>query len=120
MHQMSKIEKAVNLGAVVVPLLATIAAVFLLWGDLVSTRDLAIMAVMYLLTATGITVGFHRLLTQRSFQTPKWLEYTFAVLGSMAVQGPVNSLVADHRKHNAFTDRDGDPHSPHAGHGDGA
>jgi stearoyl-CoA desaturase (delta-9 desaturase) len=117
---MSKIEKAVNLGAVVVPLLATIAAVFLLWGDLVSTRDLAIMAVMYLLTATGITVGFHRLLTHRSFQTPRWLEYTFAVLGSMAVQGPVNSWVADHRKHHAFTDRDGDPHSPHVGHGDGA
>ncbi len=116
---MSKIEKTVNLGAVVVPFLATIAAVVLLWGDLVSARDLAIMGVMYLLTATGITVGFHRLLTHRSFETPKWLEYTFAVLGSMAVQGPVNSWVADHRKHHAFTDRDGDPHSPHVGHGEG-
>ena len=112
MHQMSKIEKTVNLGAVVVPFLASIAAVFLLWGDLVSARDLAIMGVMYLLTAVGITVGFHRLLTHRSFQTPRWLEYTFAVLGSMAVQGPVNSWVADHRKHHAFTDKDGDPAQP--------
>ena len=77
------------------------------------------MAGMYLTTALGITVGFHRLLTHRSFQTPKWLEYAFAVLGSMAVQGPVNSWVADHRKHHAHTDKEGDPHSPHVGHGDG-
>ena len=75
---------------------------------------------MYLLTAVGITVGFHRLLTHRSFQTPKPLEYTFAVLGSMAVQGPVIAWVADHRKHHAHTDEEGDPHSPHVGHGGGA
>jgi stearoyl-CoA desaturase (Delta-9 desaturase) len=120
MHRMSKIEKTVNLGAVVVPFLATVAAAVLLWDDLVGVRDLAIMGAMYLMTAIGITVGFHRLLTHRSFQTPKWLEYTFAVLGSMAVQGPVNSWVADHRKHHAFTDREGDPHSPHVGHEEGA
>jgi stearoyl-CoA desaturase (delta-9 desaturase) len=74
---------------------------------------------MYLLTAIGITVGFHRLLTHRSFQTSKPVEYLFAVLGSMAVQGPVISWVADHRKHHAHTDEEGDPHSPHVGHGDG-
>ena len=74
---------------------------------------------MYLLTAVGITVGFHRLLTHRSFQTSKPLEYTFAVLGSMAVQGPVISWVADHRKHHAHTDEEGDPHSPHVGHDGG-
>ena len=68
---------------------------------------------MYLLTAVGITVGFHRLLTHRSFQTSKPLEYTFAILGSMAVQGPVIAWVADHRKHHAHTDEEGDPHSPH-------
>src|SRR5262249_5938442 len=70
----------------------------------------------YLLTAVGITVGFHRLLTHRSFQTSKPIEYAFAVLGSMAVQGPVVSWVADHRKHHAHTDVEGDPHSPHVGH----
>ena len=74
---------------------------------------------MYLLTAVGITVGFHRLLTHRSFQTSKPVEYAFAVLGSMAVQGPVISWVADHRKHHAHTDEEGDPHSPHVGHDGG-
>lgn len=119
MNEMTKIEKSVNLGAVVVPFIATGAAVVLLWNQWVSATDLAILAFMYAITAIGITVGFHRLLTHRSFQTPKPLEYTFAVLGSMAVQGPVNSWVADHRKHHAHTDKEGDPHSPHVGHGDG-
>jgi len=116
---MTKVEKTANLGAVVLPFLATVAAVVLLWNELVSPADLAIAAVMYLLTAIGITVGFHRLLTHRSFQTSKPIEYAFAIFGSMAVQGPVISWVADHRKHHAHTDVEGDPHSPHVGHGDG-
>ncbi|HVY78685.1 MAG TPA: fatty acid desaturase [Solirubrobacterales bacterium] len=116
---MTKLEKGVNLAAVVVPFLATLVAVALLWNRLVSATDLAIAAAMYLLTAVGITVGFHRLLTHRSFQTSKPLEYAFAVLGSMAVQGPVISWVADHRKHHAHTDSEGDPHSPHVGHAGG-
>jgi len=116
---MSRVEKGVNLAAVAVPFLATVGAIALLWNDLVGWADLAIMAAMYLLTATGITVGFHRLLTHRSFQTAKPLERLFAALGSMAVQGPVISWVADHRKHHAHTDVEGDPHSPHVGHGGG-
>jgi stearoyl-CoA desaturase (delta-9 desaturase) len=119
MGEMTKTEKAANLGAVVVPFAATLTAIALLWNSLVRPADLIIAAVMYLLTAVGITVGFHRLLTHRSFQTSKPLEYTFAVLGSMAVQGPVISWVADHRKHHAHTDEEGDPHSPHVGHDDG-
>jgi stearoyl-CoA desaturase (delta-9 desaturase) len=74
---------------------------------------------MYVLTGLGITVGYHRMLTHRSFQAPKPVEYAFAVLGSMAVQGPVMAWVADHRKHHAHADQEGDPHSPHVGHGDG-
>lgn len=116
---MSRTEKVANLGAVVIPFAATVAAIVLLWNELVAPADLAIAAGMYLLTAVGITVGFHRLLTHRSFQTSKPLEYTFAVLGSMAVQGPVISWVADHRKHHAHTDEEGDPHSPHLGHDGG-
>ena len=119
MGEMTRVEKTANLGAVVVPFAATVAAVALLWNSLVSPADLAIAAAMYLLTAISITVGFHRLLTHRSFQTSKPAEYAFAVLGSMAVQGPVISWVADHRKHHAHTDEEGDPHSPHVGHGDG-
>ncbi len=119
MGEMTRTEKIANLGAVVVPFVATLAAIVLLWNRLVSARDLEIAAVMYLLTAVGITVGFHRLLTHRSFQTSKPTEYTFAVLGSMAVQGPAISWVADHRKHHAHTDEEGDPHSPHVGHDGG-
>jgi stearoyl-CoA desaturase (delta-9 desaturase) len=116
---MSKAEKIANLGAVALPFAATLAAIALFWNRLVSPADLAIAAAMYLLTAIGVTVGFHRLLTHRSFQTPKPVEYLFAVLGSMAVQGPVISWVADHRKHHAHSDEEGDPHSPHVGHDGG-
>jgi stearoyl-CoA desaturase (delta-9 desaturase) len=113
MLEMSRTEKVVNLGAVVVPFAATLVAIVFLWNSWVSAADLVIAAAMYLLTAIGITVGFHRLLTHRSFQTYKPLEYLFAILGSMAVQGPAISWVADHRKHHAHTDEEGDPHSPH-------
>jgi len=119
MGEMTKLEKGANLGAVVVPFAATLAAIVLLWNSIVTPADLIIAAVMYLFTAIGITVGFHRLLTHRSFQTSKPIEYTFAILGSMAVQGPVISWVADHRKHHAHTDEEGDPHSPHVGHDGG-
>jgi len=118
--EMTTLEKGVNLAGVVIPFAATIVAVVLLWNQLVSVRDLAIMAVMYLVTAVGVTVGYHRLLTHRSFATSKPLEYAFAFLGALSVQGPVVSWVADHRKHHAHADREGDPHSPHVGHGDGA
>ena len=113
------LEKRVNLGAVILPFAAFIAAIVLLWNSAVSATDLGILAVMYVVTGLGVTVGFHRLLTHRSFAVPKPLEYTFAILGSMAVQGPVMSWVADHRKHHAHADEEGDPHSPHVGHGDG-
>jgi stearoyl-CoA desaturase (delta-9 desaturase) len=119
MGEMTRVEKVANLGAVVVPFLAVLTAIALLWNDVVNAADLIIATAMYLLTAVGITVGFHRLLTHRSFQTSKRFEYAFAVLGSMAVQGPVISWVADHRKHHAHTDEEGDPHSPHVGHGGG-
>src|ERR687884_261609 len=98
---MTTLEKRVNLLAVVVPFLATLAAVVLLWNSVVSATDLAILTALYFLTGLGITVGFHRLLTHRSFQAPKPVEYAFATLGSLAVQGAVMSWVADHRKHHA-------------------
>ena len=89
---MTKLEKRVNLAAVVLPFAAFLAAIVLLWNSAVSATDLAILAVMYVLTALGVTVGYHRLLTHRSFQVSKPLEYAFAILGSMAVQGPVIAL----------------------------
>jgi stearoyl-CoA desaturase (Delta-9 desaturase) len=116
---MTKLEKRVNLLAVALPFAGTLAAIVLLWNSVVSATDLAILAVMYVLTGLGVTVGFHRMLTHRSFQAPTPLEYVFAIFGSMAVQGPVIAWVADHRKHHAHADHEGDPHSPHVGHGDG-
>jgi stearoyl-CoA desaturase (delta-9 desaturase) len=116
---MTRAEKIANVGAVVVPFIATIVAIVLLWNEAVSAADLGIAAAMYLLTASGITIGYHRMLTHRSFQTSKPVEYAFATLGSMAVQGPVIGWVADHRKHHAHTDVEGDPHSPHVGHDSG-
>jgi stearoyl-CoA desaturase (delta-9 desaturase) len=117
---MTRTEKIVNVGAVIVPFAATVTAVALLPGTLVSPADLVIAAALYVQTALGNTIGYHRLLTHRSFATSKPLEYLFAAVGSMAVQGPVIGWVSDHRKHHAHSDRDGDPHSPHVGHGRGA
>ena len=116
---MTRLERNANIAAVIVPFLGVIAGAVLLWNHFLGPRDLAIFAVMYLLSAFGVTVGFHRLLTHRAFQTHRWLRYTLAVLGSLSLQGAVIDWVADHRKHHTFTDEDGDPHSPHAGAGAG-
>jgi stearoyl-CoA desaturase (delta-9 desaturase) len=115
----SRLHKILNLTGVLLPFAGFIVAIVLLWGEWVGWSDLAILAVLYVATGLGITLGFHRMLTHRSFQTSKPVEYALAILGSMAVQGPVMSWVADHRKHHAHTDKDGDPHSPHTGHGAG-
>src|SRR5918998_6186732 len=116
---MTRLQRNGNIAAVVVPFLAFVIAIPLLWNSVVGWTDLAIFAGVYLSSALGITVGFHRMLTHRAFETYRPVKYLFAALGSMAVQGPVIGWVADHRKHHAFTDEDGDPHSPHVGHGDG-
>ncbi|MDX6616339.1 MAG: hypothetical protein QOD60_1430 [Solirubrobacterales bacterium] len=116
---MTRAEKAINLAGIVVPFLGVAVAIVLLWNQAVSTHDLVIMAVMYLITSIGITVGYHRLLTHRSFATSKPLEYAFAFVGAMALEGPPVIWVSDHRKHHAHADEEGDPHSPHVGRGDG-
>jgi stearoyl-CoA desaturase (delta-9 desaturase) len=116
---MTRAHRISNLIGAIVPFIAFLAAIALLWNEYVGWHDLAVLALMYVITGLGITVGYHRMLTHRSFQTYKPLEYMWAFLGSMAVQGPVIAWVADHRKHHAHTDEAGDPHSPHVGHGDG-
>jgi stearoyl-CoA desaturase (delta-9 desaturase) len=116
---MTRTERIANLLGVVVPFAGVIVAIVLLWRRAVDVADLAILAGMYLVTASAVTVGFHRLLTHRAFATYPWIERTFALLGSLAVQGSVLDWVADHRKHHAHTDREGDPHSPHVHHSGG-
>jgi stearoyl-CoA desaturase (delta-9 desaturase) len=106
-------KEQLALGAfILVPFLAVVAAVPIAWGGWFGWRDLAIMVVMYAVTGHGITVGFHRLFTHKSFKPNRVVKNVLAIAGSMAIQGPVVRWVADHRKHHKFSDRDGDPHSP--------
>jgi stearoyl-CoA desaturase (delta-9 desaturase) len=116
---MSRLQRNANIAAVIIPFVAVLAAIPLLWNTLIGWTDVGIMVGIYLATAFGITIGFHRLLTHRAFETYRPIKYLFAILGSMAVQGPVIGWVADHRKHHAHTDEEGDPHSPHVGDGSG-
>ncbi|MBA2516682.1 MAG: acyl-CoA desaturase [Solirubrobacterales bacterium] len=109
----SSLERRITVTAVVLPFVGFLAALWLLWGGAVTGLDLGIMAVMYILVGFGVTIGFHRLFTHRSFEAKPWLRALLAVLGSMSIQGAVIHWVADHRKHHTFTDEEGDPHSPH-------
>ena len=111
-------RKLANLTAVVLPFVGLLAAIVLLWNRAVGWTELIVFAVLYVLTGFGITVGFHRLFTHRSFETSRVGRIMFAVLGSMAVEGPLLCWVADHRNHHAHSDQEGDPHSPH--HHEGA
>ncbi|GIH81135.1 acyl-CoA desaturase [Planobispora longispora] len=97
---------------VVVPFLAVLAAVPFAWGWGLTWRDVVIAGVMYLITGFGITVGYHRHFTHRSFQAKTWLRVVMAIAGGMSLQGPVIRWVADHRRHHKYADREGDPHSP--------
>src|ERR687883_159318 len=109
-RRMPPLHRAMNLVGVTLPFAGFLVAIVLLWNtDLVGWVDVALFACLYFLTCLGVTLGFHRLLTHRSFQTHKWMEYLLAILGSMAMQGPVMSWVADHRAHHAHTDHEGDP-----------
>ncbi|MDB5327252.1 MAG: Acyl-CoA desaturase [Phycisphaerales bacterium] len=110
--------QAVNLLAVVVPFIGFIVAAVLLWGIGFSWLHLSLMVAMYLLSAVGITIGYHRLFTHRAFETSRTLKAVFAILGSMAVEGPLLKWVAMHRRHHQHSDEEHDPHSPHL-HGEG-
>jgi stearoyl-CoA desaturase (delta-9 desaturase) len=119
MQFMTRLQRSMNLGAVVLPFLAFLAAVVLLWNDWFGWSDLVVLIALYIPAGFGITIGYHRLLTHRAFQTSPAMSYALAIMGSGAVQGPVIEWVADHRKHHAHTDEEGDPHSPHTHAGDG-
>jgi stearoyl-CoA desaturase (delta-9 desaturase) len=103
----------------VVPFLLLGLAAWQVWNEALHWGDLLIFAIVYVPTGLGITVGFHRLFTHRAFKTTPAVRAIFGALGSAAIEGPVISWVADHRKHHAFSDEEGDPHSPHVGHGEG-
>jgi stearoyl-CoA desaturase (delta-9 desaturase) len=112
-------ERAVRVVVFGTPPLALAIAGWWWWGDMLHWHDLVVLAITYTLTGLGVTVGYHRLFTHRSFKTGRFLRAALAVLGSMAVEGPVIDWVATHRKHHRFADQPGDPHSPHVDHAPG-
>jgi len=103
----------------VLPPVALAVGGWLTWGGSLHAEDLLVLAITYTLTGLGITVGYHRLFTHRSFKTTRLVRALLAVLGSMAVEGPVLEWVATHRKHHRFSDHAGDPHSPNVDHASG-
>jgi stearoyl-CoA desaturase (delta-9 desaturase) len=112
-------QRRLVLVVTVLPFLGFLAAVWTLWGTGLSMLNVGIFLFFYATTGLGITVGFHRLFTHKGFEAPSWLRNLLAIYGSMAIQGPVIRWVADHRRHHAFSDQPGDPHSPHLDEGPG-
>lgn len=108
----SRVEKIVLFLAVVLPLLGTVWAMVLLWNRYVHWQELLALGVFYAITVVGIGVGFHRMLTHRSFDAPEPVRFVFLALGSMALQGSAIEWAATHTKHHAKSDKEGDPHSP--------
>ncbi len=108
----SRVEQVALALFILVPFAAVLAAVPVAWGGWLGWVDVTIAVFMYYFTLLGITVGYHRLFTHKSFKPNRGVKIGLAIAGSMAVQGPVVRWVADHRKHHKFSDRDGDPHSP--------
>ena len=112
------LARIVYLIFIILPLIGLGAAIVLVWPLGFSWVHLTLLLVMYILTGLGITVGYHRLFTHKSFETSRPMTFIIGVLGSMAAQGPIIEWVAMHRAHHQHSDSDNDPHSPHA-HGDG-
>jgi stearoyl-CoA desaturase (delta-9 desaturase) len=108
-------QRMANLVGIALPAAGLMLAVVLLWDRFVGPLELVVAASLYVLTGLGVSVGFHRLFAHRSFETGRGLRVLLAILGSMAMEGPVVKWVANHRMHHVYTDEVGDPHSPHVG-----
>jgi stearoyl-CoA desaturase (Delta-9 desaturase) len=115
----ARFQRRLTLIVTIVPFIGFIVAMWTLWGRGISPADFGIFLAFYVFTGLGVTIGFHRLFTHRSFETTPWMRTLLAVAGSMAVQGPIINWVADHRRHHAYSDKEGDPHSPHLDEGPG-
>ncbi|TML86844.1 MAG: acyl-CoA desaturase [Actinobacteria bacterium] len=112
-------SQIVTLVAVVAPPVGVASAMGLLWGVAFHWVDLILLVSLYVICAFGTTIGFHRYFTHRGFEARTPVKGALAILGCMTMQGPLTQWVTDHRKHHALSDKEGDPHSPHVGHGEG-
>jgi stearoyl-CoA desaturase (delta-9 desaturase) len=110
---MSRAHKITNLIGLSLPFIGLIVAIVLLWNRAIGPLELGLLVGFYTFTCLGVTLGYHRMFTHRAFESSRAFRAIIAVIGSMAVEGSVITWVADHRKHHAFTDQVGDPHSPH-------
>ncbi|MDQ3982327.1 MAG: acyl-CoA desaturase [Actinomycetota bacterium] len=117
--RIARLQRRLVLVVTIVPFAGFLAAVWSLWGTGLSALDASLFLAMYVLTGLGVTIGFHRYFTHQGFEATPWLRAALAITGSMAIQGPVIRWVADHRRHHAFSDQPGDPHSPHLDEGPG-
>jgi stearoyl-CoA desaturase (delta-9 desaturase) len=108
----SVVEQSLVVAFMVLPVLALAVAVPLAWGWGLTITDVVIAFVAYVVSGMGVTVGFHRYFTHSSFKATRPMRIALAIAGSLAFQGGVVSWVADHRRHHAFSDKEGDPHSP--------
>ena len=115
----ARLQRRLVLIVTIVPFAGFLWAMFHFWGAGLSAADAVIALTFYLWTGFGITIGFHRYFTHQGFETSPLMRSLLAVAGSMAIQGPVIKWVADHRRHHAFSDQEGDPHSPHLEEGPG-
>jgi stearoyl-CoA desaturase (Delta-9 desaturase) len=106
------VEQVALFAFIAVPFLALLSAIPFAWGWGLGWHDVVIAVVAYGVAGHGVTVGFHRYFTHGSFKAGRGLRIALALAGSLAIEGPVIRWVSDHRRHHAFSDREGDPHSP--------
>lgn len=111
-------SRVANLFAILLPVVGLIVGIVYMWGTGVDWPQVVLMTLMYIATGMGITVGYHRYFTHKSFSTGPFMVAVLGILGSMAVEGSVLRWCATHRSHHAHSDTESDPHSPH-GHGEG-
>jgi stearoyl-CoA desaturase (delta-9 desaturase) len=108
----SVLEQSLVIAFMIIPVVALVTAVTLAWGWGITLLDVVIATIAYFGTGLGVTVGFHRHFTHKSFKATRPMKVALAITGSLAFQGSIVSWVADHRRHHAFSDKEGDPHSP--------
>ena len=106
-------QRLITVALVAGPAVGLSIVIPLLWGHCVNLCDLVLGIFLYVASGLGVTVGYHRLFTHSSFKPRRILKIVLAVMGSLALEGSVTSWVATHRRHHIYSDRAGDPHSPH-------
>ncbi|MCX6936067.1 MAG: acyl-CoA desaturase [Verrucomicrobia bacterium] len=111
-HATTPLPKLILLALVWLPIFGVISAIILLWNRYVSWTDLILLLTLFIICSFGITLGFHRMLTHKSFQARPWLKTFLLISGSMAMQGPALHWAATHTQHHANSDEEDDPHSP--------